>query len=177
VARPSARRADRLSVQRKQAPKGAERHGAVRANQRQSIEGVSITRDAILVAGYENVRGRNCCASRAAGNAWATTTIALPENGSVTMAGSSPTESEAFAVFEDFLTPDTLYALDNNATRRAPMRSLPAQFDASPYVSEQYEAVSATARAFRISCCVGATCRSTARTRRCFMRMAASKSR
>jgi prolyl oligopeptidase len=110
-------------------------------SQRQSVEGVSITRDAILVAGYENVRGQLLRISRAAG-AWTTTTIALPENGSVTMAGSSPTESEAFAVFEDFLTPDTLYALDNNATVARPIRSLPAQFDASPYVSEQYEAVS-----------------------------------
>ncbi|MBN8608013.1 MAG: S9 family peptidase [Caulobacterales bacterium] len=110
-------------------------------NQRQSVEGVSITRDAILVAGYENVRGRLLRISRTAG-AWTTTTIALPENGSVTMAGSSPTESEAFAVFEDFLTPDTLYALDSNATLARPIRSLPAQFDASPYVSEQYEAVS-----------------------------------
>jgi prolyl oligopeptidase len=110
-------------------------------NQRQSIEGVSITRDAILVAGYENVRGRLLRIARNA-NAWSTTTIALPENGSVGIAGSSPTESQAFAVFEDFLTPSTLYALDSNATRARALRSLPAQFDASPYVSEQYEAVS-----------------------------------
>ncbi|ANP44673.1 prolyl oligopeptidase family serine peptidase [Candidatus Viadribacter manganicus] len=111
-------------------------------NARQSIEGVSITHDAIIVAGYENVRGRLLRIARN-GNTWATTNIALPENGSVTMAGSSPTESQAFAVFEDFLTPDTLYALDQNATRARALRSLPAQFDSSPYVSEQYEAVSA----------------------------------
>lgn len=111
-------------------------------NARQSIEGVSITRDAIIVAGYENVRGRLLRIARN-GNAWTTTTITLPENGSVTMAGSSPTESRAFAVFEDFLTPDTLYALDDRATTARSLRSLPAQFDSSPYVSEQYEAVSA----------------------------------
>ncbi|HEX8900297.1 prolyl oligopeptidase family serine peptidase [Vitreimonas sp.] len=111
-------------------------------NARQSIEGVSITRDAILVAGYENVRGRLLRIARAGGQ-WATTTIALPENGSVTMAGSSPTDSAAFAVFEDFLTPDTLYALEQNATRARAIRALPAQFDASPYVTEQFEALSA----------------------------------
>ncbi|MCC6788361.1 MAG: S9 family peptidase [Hyphomonadaceae bacterium] len=110
-------------------------------NPRQSIEGVSITHDAIIVAGYENVRGRLLRIARN-GADWSTTTIALPENGSVGMAGSSPTESQAFAVFEDFLTPSTLYALDNRATRARALRSLPAQFDASPYVSEQYEAVS-----------------------------------
>ena len=111
-------------------------------NPRQSIEGVSITHDAIIVSGYENVRGRLLRIARN-GNAWNTTTITLPENGSVSMAGSSPTESQAFAVFEDFLTPDTLYALDDRATRARSLRSLPAQFDSSPYVSEQYEAVSA----------------------------------
>ncbi len=110
-------------------------------NARQSIEGVAITRDAILVAGYENVRGRMMRIARN-GDAWNTTNIALPENGSVTFAGSSPTERQAFAVFEDFLTPDTLYALDQGATTARSIRSLPAQFDSSPYVSEQFEAVS-----------------------------------
>ncbi len=111
-------------------------------NPRQSIEGVAITHDAIIVAGYENVRGRMLRIARN-GNTWSTTNIALPENGSVTMAGSSPTETQAFAVFEDYLTPDTLYALDQNATRARALRSLPAQFDSSPYISEQFEAVSA----------------------------------
>ncbi|OQW59019.1 MAG: prolyl oligopeptidase [Proteobacteria bacterium HN_bin10] len=110
-------------------------------NERQSIEGVAITRDAILVAGYENVRGRILRISRA-GNAWNTSTIALPQNGSVTFAGAAPTETAAFAVFEDYLTPDTLYALERGATAARAVRSLPAQFDASPYVSEQFEAVS-----------------------------------
>jgi len=110
-------------------------------NARQSIEGVAITRDAVLVAGYENVRGRLLRISRS-GTTWSTSTIALPENGSVTFAGTSPTESQAFATFQDFLTPSTLYALDERATTARAVRSLPAQFDASPYVSEQYEAVS-----------------------------------
>ncbi len=110
-------------------------------NARQSIEGVAITRDAVLVAGYENVRGRLLRISRS-GTTWSTSTIALPENGSVTFAGTSPTESQAFATFQDFLTPSTLYALDQRATTARAVRSLPAQFDASPYVSEQYEAVS-----------------------------------
>jgi prolyl oligopeptidase len=109
--------------------------------ERQSIEGVTITRDAILVAGYENVRGRLLRIAHD-GGAWSTTTIALPQNGSVSFAGASGTESEAFAVYEDFLTPDTLYALESAATTVRPVRSLPAQFDASPYVTEQFEAVS-----------------------------------
>jgi prolyl oligopeptidase len=110
-------------------------------NARQSIEGVAITRDAILVAGYENVRGRLLRIARS-GDSWATATVDLPQNGSVTFAGSSPTESQAFVVFEDYLTPDTLYALDRGAAQPRSVRSLPAQFDASPYVTEQFEATS-----------------------------------
>ncbi|HYD88480.1 MAG TPA: prolyl oligopeptidase family serine peptidase [Vitreimonas sp.] len=109
--------------------------------ERQSIEGVAVTRDVILVAGYENVRGRLLRIARS-GDTWATADVELPQNGSVTFAGSDPRESAAFVVYEDYLTPDTLYALERGATGARAVRSLPAQFDASPYISEQYEAVS-----------------------------------
>ena len=108
---------------------------------RQSIEGVAITRDAVLVAGFENVRGRILRIAYG-GRAWSTSTLDLPQTGAVTFAGSAPTESEAFAVYEDYLTPDTLYALERGATATRAMRALPAQFDASPYVTEQFEATS-----------------------------------
>jgi prolyl oligopeptidase len=110
-------------------------------NERQSIEGASITRDAILVAGYENVRGR-ILRIAPQGEGWAQTQIDLPATGSVNIAGASPTEALAFAVYDDYTTPDTLYALDNAATQARAIRSLPALFDASRFVSEQYEAVS-----------------------------------
>jgi prolyl oligopeptidase len=110
-------------------------------SQRQSIEGVAITNDAVLVAGFENVRGRILRIEQNGGR-WTTTQLDLPTTGSVGFAGSSPTEDTAFAVYEDYLTPDTLYALENNATRARAVRSLPAQFDSSRFVSEQFEAVS-----------------------------------
>ncbi len=108
---------------------------------RQSIESVAITRDAILVAGYDNVRGRLLRFSFD-GRAWVDSSIALPETGSVSFAGASPREETAFAVYEDYLTPDTLYALEQRATRARAVRALPAQFDASRFVTEQFEAVS-----------------------------------
>jgi prolyl oligopeptidase len=110
-------------------------------NARQSIEGVAITRDAILIAGYENVRGRLLRFARANG-AWTQSQLDLPATGSISFAGSSPHEETAFAVYEDYLTPDTLYALEHRVTGVRAVRSLPAQFDASPYVAEQFEAVS-----------------------------------
>jgi prolyl oligopeptidase len=115
-------------------------HTLFAPTQRQSIEAVAITREAILVAGYENVRGRLVRIAHASG--WVTTTVDLPDTGSISFAGASPTETQAFAVYEDFLTPDTLYALDDHARTPRPVRSLPAQFGASPYITEQYEATS-----------------------------------
>jgi prolyl oligopeptidase len=108
---------------------------------RQSIEGIQITRDAILVAGYENVRGRILRIALEGGQ-WRTTQVDLPTTGSVNFAGASPTESAAFAIYDDFTTPTTLYALDDRATRARAIRSLPAQFDGERFVTEQFEATS-----------------------------------
>ena len=108
---------------------------------RQSIESVAITRDAILIAGYENVRGRLLRVTHE-GGAWRQTSVELPPNGSIAFAGASSTESAAFVTYEDYVTPDTLYALERNATSARVVRSLPPLFDASRFVSEQFEAVS-----------------------------------
>jgi len=109
-------------------------------SERQSIEEVSATRDGLLVAGFDNVRGRLQRFTFANG-AWHGEQIQLPPTGVVHISGASTSDARAFATFEDFLTPSTLYAL--NGARARSVRSLPAQFDASPYVTEQFEATSA----------------------------------
>ncbi|HRO03874.1 MAG TPA: S9 family peptidase, partial [Terricaulis sp.] len=109
---------------------------------RQSIEGVAITRDAVLIAGFENVRGRLLRVTLENG-AWRQSALDLPTTGSIGFAGTSPTESAAFATYEDFTTPTTLYALEGAATAARAIRSLAPLFDASRYVTEQFEAVSA----------------------------------
>jgi prolyl oligopeptidase len=109
-------------------------------NERQSIEDVEATRDGILVTGFDNVRGRLQRFTLRNG-AWRGEQVSLPPTGVVTLPSMSTSDARAFAVFEDFLTPPTLYAL--NGARARSVRSLPAQFDASPYVTEQFEATSA----------------------------------
>jgi prolyl oligopeptidase len=108
---------------------------------RESIEDVAITKDAVLVGGYENVRGR-ILRFGFDGRGWVESQVPLPPNGAVNFAGASPKESLAFALFQDFLRPSTLYALDSKATSARMVRALPAQFDAAQFVSEQFEAVS-----------------------------------
>ncbi len=108
---------------------------------RDSIEQIAFTRDAVLVAGTHNVRGQILRLAYD-GRSWIESQIGLPPNGAVEIASASPTEPIAFAVFEDFLNPTTLYALEERATGVRAVRSLPAQFDASRFVSEQFEATS-----------------------------------
>jgi prolyl oligopeptidase len=108
---------------------------------RESVEQVALTRDAILIAGYENVRGRLLRLAYD-GRAWVQSQVQLPPNGSVNVTGASSTESTAFAVFSNFLTPQTLYTLSNRATEARVVRSLHPQFDASRFVAEQFEAAS-----------------------------------
>jgi len=108
---------------------------------RESIEDVAIAKDAVLVALYRNVRA-SMLRLTFDGRAWIESPIVLPPNGAASIAGASSDSTTAFAVFEDFLRPDTLYAIDaaNGAAR--PIKALPAQFDAARFVVEQFEAVS-----------------------------------
>ncbi len=109
-------------------------------NARQSIGDVEATSEGLLAPGFDNVRGRLWRFTLQNG-AWREQQVPLPPTGVITMAGSSTSERSAFFTYEDFLTPPTLYAI-NGAQARA-VRSLTAQFDASPYVTEQFEATSA----------------------------------
>jgi prolyl oligopeptidase len=110
-------------------------------NVRQSIEGVAITQDAVLVWGFDNVRGR---LQRFAlnGRMWVATPVALPANGVINVVSADSRDSHAFATYEDFLTPQTLYSLDDHAATPRSVRALTAQFDAAPYTVEQFEAAS-----------------------------------
>jgi len=111
----------------------------VTPTERQSIEDVGVTRDGVLVAGFDNVRGR-LARFVYDGRAWRRTQIDLPATGVIHVSGASTSDAAAFVTYEDFLTPPTLYAVNGARTRS--IRSLPAQFDASPYTVDQFEATS-----------------------------------
>jgi prolyl oligopeptidase len=95
----------------------------------------------VLVAGFDNVRGR---LQRFALNdhAWSGMQIGLPQTGVINIVSADSEDSHAFATYEDFLTPQTLYSLDDHAATPRSVRALTAQFDASPYTVEQFEATS-----------------------------------
>jgi prolyl oligopeptidase len=108
---------------------------------RESIEGVAMTRDAVLVVGTQNVRGR-ILRYAYDGSAWLESQISMPPNGAIALSGASATEGTAFAVFTDFLRPSTLYALDARGGSSRAVQSQPALFDSTGMISEQFEATS-----------------------------------
>lgn len=111
-------------------------------NARQSIEGVSATATRVIVDYSDNVRGRAAVFAPTA-SGWTQHAVALPENVSVGVASTTDRSDRAYVTVTGFLTPTSLLALDAAGTA-APrqVKALPAKFDASNDMVEQFEATS-----------------------------------
>jgi len=107
---------------------------------RESIDGVAVTRDAVLVAAFRDVKGRLLRFSFD-GRAWLEGEIPMPANGSIDLAGADPQDSLAFVTYQSFDKPSTVFAI-NGRTPPKPVQSLPAQFEAEGVQVAQFEATS-----------------------------------
>ena len=109
---------------------------------RASVDEVEAGRDALYAAIFENVTGSvHAFRFDAATGAWTDTRLDLPEGGSTGIVSTNDFGPEASFTYQGFLTPTTLFAA-KEASPPAPIKSSPARFDASPYESAQYEAIS-----------------------------------
>lgn len=109
---------------------------------RTAIEEVSVGRDAIYAAVYENVVGSiHAFRLDEATGTWSDKVLQLPGNGSPHIVSTNAYGPDAEFRYENFLTPTTLYA-DNGDDHPMAIKSLPARFDASGLVSEQFFATS-----------------------------------
>ncbi len=107
---------------------------------RQSIESVGIGRDKIYAAITDNVIGA-VHVFTTNGKGWSDKVLSLPGQGAADIVSTNDFGSEALFSFQNYLTPPTHYFDDGSDHPRA-IKSLPARFDASNLVSEQFEAVS-----------------------------------
>jgi len=109
---------------------------------RESLDGVSTTKDSVIAIVYQNVRGRAFAFTPTGTNGWTKQRLDLPDNQTVAVADSTIHNDTAFIDVRGFLTPPSLY--EGNVARGtlAKVKSLPAQFDASNDVVEQHEATS-----------------------------------
>jgi len=108
---------------------------------RDSIEEVAVTRAGVLVARYSNVRGQ---LERYTfdGRQWVSTRLPLNDSGAVSIVSADVNEDIAYATYTDFLQPTTLYTTNVVTQKVTPIKAMPAKFDASKYVTEQFEAKS-----------------------------------
>ncbi len=110
---------------------------------RDALDGIAATKDRLLLSTLHNVNGRVLSLAPLADGNWGATPIALPDNLALGVAAADDRSNQMFLTAEGFLTPSTLYFADA-AAGRAPeaVKRLPAKFDASKDVVEQYEATS-----------------------------------
>lgn len=108
---------------------------------RETIEGVVATRSRLLVAIYRNVRG-SAAAFHFNGRDWQSISLPLPDNVSVQIVAANDRDDTAFIDVAGYLQPNTLHLADLAANTTEPVKSMPARFDASKAVVEQFEAAS-----------------------------------
>jgi prolyl oligopeptidase len=111
-------------------------------NNRQAINEVDVTKNTVVAAILDNVRGRALVFTPGA-TGYTARTLDLPDNASIDLTASNQQDDNVFLEVEGFLSPTALYLADTAST--APpkiIKALSAKFDASQDAVDQYEATS-----------------------------------
>ncbi|MES2861126.1 MAG: prolyl oligopeptidase family serine peptidase [Pseudomonadota bacterium] len=114
----------------------------IHPGERDSIEGITATRNRLIVARYENVRGGVDVYTPGAGE-WARARLDLPQNVAVGVGSASQTDDRVFVTATGYLTPSSLYLADAGSGDVDPLKALPAKFDTAGMTVDQFEARSA----------------------------------
>jgi prolyl oligopeptidase len=105
------------------------------------LEGVSKTRDHLLLTTLDHVQGRAYVLTHT-DSGWTRKRLPVPENSSVGIVSASDTDNRFFLAISGFLTPSSVWLGDADAGTIKEAKSQPAQFDASHDAVDQYEATS-----------------------------------
>lgn len=100
------------------------------------------TRGHLLVHSLDNVNGRASIYTPEPGNRWSRRRLELPDNISVNLIDTDLHSEQAFVQVTGFLTPPKLVRADLDARTLTTVKTLPAKFDASRDVVEQFAATS-----------------------------------
>ncbi len=108
----------------------------------QSLNTIGITAGRVVAAIYDNVRGQARVFTPVADGGWSEARLALPGDVSVDVADTSRRSESVFLDVAGFLDPTQLWLADAADGHAQAIKSLPAKFDAAPYVVDQAEAAS-----------------------------------
>ena len=123
-------------------PASAKAYLILRPGPREAIEGVTSTRNRLVVALYENVKGAVYVYDHNAGK-WTRTKLALPEASTIGLGSSSNLNDQIFITVSNYVTPNSLWLADASTGKVEKLKSIPERFDASKLTVDQHEATSA----------------------------------
>jgi prolyl oligopeptidase len=106
---------------------------------RVSLQKVRQTKDAVLIATLDNVRGKLTALTPAA-EGWTREPVSLPGIGTVTIGSTDEWKSTYFYSYTDFLNPSTLFVVESGKAEK--VKTSPAFFNADGMTVEQHEATS-----------------------------------
>ncbi|HKV52012.1 MAG TPA: prolyl oligopeptidase family serine peptidase, partial [Gemmatimonadaceae bacterium] len=109
---------------------------------RESVGGVAVTRNALVVSILHNVRGQVALFTRGAGGAWSRKQLPFPDNLATGIVDADVHGDDIFVSVTGFLTPSSEWIANGAAGTAESLKALPAQFDASRDTVEQFEATS-----------------------------------
>ncbi|HVA33426.1 MAG TPA: prolyl oligopeptidase family serine peptidase, partial [Candidatus Baltobacteraceae bacterium] len=112
------------------------------AGPREAIDAVAITRSAMLVTIYQNVRGHAFVFTPHGTSGWKVKQLDLPDDSSVEIVDTNLHDNHGYVAVTNYLTPTTLWSVDGDTGAVTRVKASPAQFDASKDTVDQHEATS-----------------------------------
>jgi prolyl oligopeptidase len=109
---------------------------------REAFAEAAATRGHLLVTVLDNVKGRAFVYRPESGGKWSRRQLALPDNVSLHIVDADLHSDRAFVRVTGFLTPSSLWLADLGSGALETVKTLPARFDASQDMVEQFEATS-----------------------------------
>src|SRR5262249_31868806 len=125
----------------KQNPAAAQATLILRPGPRESIDGIDMTRNRMVVALYQNVKGGAYVYDYADGK-WSRTQLDLPKNVSVHLGSAQDRDDRIFLNVTGYLDPTSLWMADAATGKVEKMKTSPARFDAAGLTVDQFEATS-----------------------------------
>ncbi|WP_309090740.1 prolyl oligopeptidase family serine peptidase [Phenylobacterium sp.] len=111
---------------------------------RQAVQQVSATDGKLVVTLLEDVKGA-VDVFDFQGGPWTSKRLPLPKDANITLVDAAGSDDELFVTVESFLTPTSLWLGDAAAGSARQVKALPARFDASTHLVEQFWATSSDA--------------------------------
>jgi prolyl oligopeptidase len=112
----------------------------IHPGEREAIEAVSATRNRLVVALFENVRGAVYVYDP---SDWSRVRLDLPQNVTVGVGSASERDGRVFVNVAGYLNPSSLWLADAATGAVDQVKALPAKFDADGLTVDQFEARSA----------------------------------